>query len=206
MLNYEERIKLIEKTSRDAAEIIQRVSEDYIRMNEKRLKVGDCIINKYIPTPFDIAKYYGIRIKYKKMRGNILSYFKRECLIIYISDIFKDKKYLAGQLVAHELGHFFSDCDELSAMNIDSFNEVFPGEVTKEYKANLYALYFEPRMLADYTLKDYSVDEINELELNEFIYNKITKNLSHKKTKSFSYLWYNNSNDHERCRDLINKR
>lgn len=179
MLDYEERTKLINEIGQDAKGIIKSVGNDYAKMNEYKMKVGDSMISNYIPTPFDIAKYYGIRIKYIEMDDGIVSYLKRETLTIYISDEYeyrdedknKNKKYIVGHLVAHELGHFFSDQDKWAAMSSDSFNKIYPRKIIKEYKANIYALFFEPRMLAGTPWNEYSVNE-----LNEKIYSKVFSN------------------------------
>lgn len=156
--------ELLEKIKEDAQHIIKIVSDDYVEMNYKSMKVGNSMINNYLPTPTDIAKFWKIRIKYKKMDGEMLSYLRRKDLIIFISDRYASDRYITENLIAHELGHFFSDQDELSAMNNDRLNEYLPTEIFKEYMANVYALFFEPRMLVGIggDWEKYSYEELNK--------------------------------------------
>ena len=111
------------------------------------LEEKNYIINRVLPTPLQIAKYYGIRIEYKKIEGDIPSYFKREKLTIYVSNEYRNKRYAPSKLVAHELGHFFLDNSELSAMNDDDINEYLPEEIMKEYRANIFAILLMPQIM-----------------------------------------------------------
>lgn len=111
-------------------------------LEEKNFK-----ITTVLPTPLQIAKYYGIRIEYKEMDGDMPSYFKRERLTIFVSSEYRNKKYATSKLVAHELGHFFMDDSELSAMNDDVLNEYLPEEVMKEYRANVFAILLMPQIM-----------------------------------------------------------
>lgn len=166
--NKERRKALIKEIEEKAQDIMKIVSDDYVKSHVDYMRVGDSIINNYIPTPFDIAKFWGIRYVYKKMPGNMPSYFKRKKLKIFISDKYKDNRYMTQLIIAHELGHFFADSDELSAMNNDILNICLSTENKKEYMANVYALYFEPRLLIGHHWEEYSYTK-----LNKEVYNKI---------------------------------
>lgn len=134
-------------------------------LEEKNIK-----INNILPTPIQIARYYGIRIEYKEIDGDMPSYFKREKLTIYVSNKYKNNSYTTSKLVAHELGHFFMDDCELSAMNDDILNEYLPEETMKEYKANIFAILLMPQIMGGN-----SWEKLSPRLLNRKVFNKIIK-------------------------------
>lgn len=143
--------------------IINVVGEQYVE-EEKWLSIleeKNLNVTNVLPTPLQIAKYYGIRIEYKKIEGEIPSYFKRERLTIFVSSEYKNKTYATSKLVAHELGHFFMDNSELSAMNNDVLNEYLPEEEMKEYRANVFAILLMPQIMGGKSWENLSPKLLN---------------------------------------------
>ncbi len=147
--------KCVENIGGQVGEIIERVGNTYYSKNNKK------VYFKIIPTPFDIAESYGISIEYIKMSGDILAYFRRKSLTIYISDRYIDDKYKSQQLVAHELGHFILDTSFLSAMNDDELNERLTEETMKEYYANVFAIFLMPQIMGNEEWKNWSPNILN---------------------------------------------
>ena len=149
------------------ANIIEVVGDDRATVKEKLDGIDGL---KYIPTPFEIAKYYGIRIVYKRMAGLEPSYLNRKMLTVFISDKYRKDEYTSRKLIAHELGHFFLDNSPLSAMNGDILNEYLPMETRQEYEANVFAVLLMPQIMCGEPWEDYS-----PRILNRKVYKKLFK-------------------------------
>lgn len=165
-----EREKRIDEISQKVAQIIKVVANDCMKMNKELGVLDELNIGNYMPTPQEIARYYGLRIEYKKMANEILSYLNRKLLTIYISEKYINERYVVEKLVAHELGHFFMDNSSLSAMNNDVLNEFLPEEIIKEYEANVFAVFLMPQIMAGEQW-----DKFSPRILNRKVYKRVKK-------------------------------
>ena len=167
MKNNKRYKRCIDEIERIAAHIIEEVGNAYIgRHTELLLLEGK--IGKYLPDSFEIAEYLKINIVYKKIEGEMPSYFNRELSTIFISDRYINDGYKSKGFVAHELGHFLLDDNTLSAMNNDILNEYLPCETMKEYKANVFAVILMPQIMGKESWADCS-----PRILNRRVYNKL---------------------------------
>lgn len=118
---------------------------------------------KYIPSPFEIAKFFGIRVIFFGMGGEAVSFFDRSKLIIYISDKYFHNEYSTRILVAHELGHFFLDDNGLKTMKNYNTSYGFPIEVRNEYVANIFTILLMPQIMAGCSWEKLSPDDLNNV-------------------------------------------
>lgn len=141
---------------------IERDKEELRILEEQGLK--DIVYIEYMPTPFDIAKSYGIRWKFIEIEGNEPSYLMREEMTVYISEKYRNDNYATRQLLAHELGHFFLHDKPVSEMNI------FPHRVREEYEANVFSIFLMPQIA-----EGAEWEKLSPKKLNKRIYDKILK-------------------------------
>lgn len=118
---------------------------------------------EYLPSPFEIADYYGISYQFEKMGGNMPSYLTRNPDVIHISDLYNEYNYEARVLCAHELGHYFLHEDQQSAMNNDCLNLYIPEENEKEYEANIFAILIMPQIMGGEAWENFSVSKLNRM-------------------------------------------
>ena len=118
---------------------------------------------EYMPTPFEIAKYYGIGCKYEKIEGHMPSYLTHNPDTIHISDMYKAESYQARILCAHELGHYFLHEGQEYAMNNDSLNLYLPEENIAEYEANVFAIFLMPQIMGDQLWEEFSINKLNRI-------------------------------------------
>lgn len=157
----------IKKINRKVAQIIKEVGNDYSIKHKELLQVKGINI-KYLPDPLVIADYYGIKIVYKSIEGEMPSYFHRKMKTIFISDKYEDDKYRSKKFVAHELGHYFLDSNPLAALNNDFLNLSLPSEKMSEYWANVFAITLMPQIMSGEPWGGCSPDV-----LNRKVYNKL---------------------------------
>lgn len=120
--------------------------------------------NTYIlPTPFEVADYYGIKCELIEMEGDIPSYLNKETKTIYISNKYNGDGYKMKQLCAHELGHYFLHDSPRSAMNDDILNKYLPEEMMKEYEANVFSIILMPQLMSGMPWKTYSQEKLNRV-------------------------------------------
>lgn len=168
MINNNKRYqKCIDGIKQLAARIIDDVGNAYIGKHAELLLV-ERRIARYLPDSFEIAEYFNINVIYKRIEGEMPSYFNRETSTIFISDKYVNDNYKSKGFVAHELGHFLLDDSTLSAMNNDSMNDYLPVETMKEYKANIFAIILMPQIMGKESWLDYS-----PRKLNRMVYNKL---------------------------------
>lgn len=128
-------------------------------------------IIEYIPTPFEIADFYGIECRFAGMEEDIPSYLSAEEKIIYISKKYLYADYEARILCAHELGHYFlHDRSQKYAMNDDILNLYLSEETQKEYQANVFSVLLMPQIMAGK-----SWNQLSPVRLNREIYQKVMK-------------------------------
>ncbi len=167
--------KQINNVKKILAPIIRRVGRHSKSQHEELTFIEGTtpyIIDKYCPTPFEIADYYGLKIKYIKITDtDIISYLKREVSTIFISDKYENNKYISKKIVAHELGHFFMDKDPLSALNNDELNKYLPEEIEKEYNANIFAILLMPQIMEG--MENSNWQKYSPKILNQRVYKKI---------------------------------
>lgn len=160
-MKRKERERLIDEIAKKVALIKKPVANYYGSIHEE-LKVLDSIEGmegiEYIPSPFEIADYYGIKCKFKRIEGDIPSYVNRRLGTIYISDIFRRESYEARFLCAHELGHYF-----LQNMNVATMDggELLAEDIMDEYEANVFTILLMPQIMAGKPWKDYSPKLLN---------------------------------------------
>ena len=137
---------------------------------KNRQLMGDLFLpNTYVlPTPFEVADYYGIKHEVIEMDGDIPSYLNKETNTIYISQEYSGNSYKMKQLCAHELGHYFLHASKRSAMNNDILNRYLPEERIKEYEANVFSIILMPQLMSGMPWKTYS-----QKKLNRLLYQKI---------------------------------
>lgn len=147
-------------------EIREPVSAFYglLRSEVREIKKIDAFADiEYMPTPFEIAKFYGISYSFKEIEGNMPSYISDEPPCIYISDVYNEQSYEAKILCAHELGHYFLHDGQASAMNNDSLNLYISEENIKEYEANIFSVFLMPQIMRDESWKSFSINKLNRL-------------------------------------------
>lgn len=155
----------IKKIANLAMRIKKAVSTECDKAEIKNIEehgLGDL---KYLPTVFEIARYYGIRYEFEEIKGSEPSYLVRENMIVYISEKYRSDKYAVKQLLAHELGHFFLHNRPISEMNL------FPHRRMEEYEANVFSIFLMPQIANGRKWEDFS-----PRKLNREIYYKIFKN------------------------------
>lgn len=162
------REKHIDEIAKIAMGIKEAVATDYyIKMDKEELRILEKHGLKgveYMPTPFDIAKFYGIRYEYTKIEGNEPSYLIREDMKIYISEKYLEDSYATRHLLAHELGHFFLHDKKVSEMNL------FPHRTQEEYEANVFSIFLMPQIV-----EGEQWENLSPKKLNKKVYNKVFK-------------------------------
>lgn len=142
--------KLIKWITRKVAQIRKPVANEYATARGE-LKLLDGFQKvEYMPSPFEIADYYGIDYKFVSLEGSMpsyLSYTDNKIVTIYISDRYRKESYMAKLLCAHELGHYFLHDIQDAAMNNDILNYYLPDEIKKEYEANVFAIILMPQIM-----------------------------------------------------------
>lgn len=118
---------------------------------------------EYIPTPFEIAKYYGIGYVFENIDGDMPSFLTYDPTIIHITDRYTENNYKARILCAHELGHYFLHEDQISAMNNDSLNLFLPEENLKEYQANVFSIFLMPQIMGGQPWETFSINKLNRI-------------------------------------------
>lgn len=138
------RKKRIKEIVEVARKIKGAVSTDYFIKEDKeefkRLEKQGLKNMNYMPTVFEIAKYYGIRYEFKEIEGNEPAFLERKNMIIYISNKYREDGYATEHILAHELGHFFLHKKSVSEMNI------FPRRTSEEYEANVFSILIMPQI------------------------------------------------------------
>lgn len=124
----------------------------------------------YIPTPFEIAKYYGIGYGFENIDGDIPSFLTYNPAQIHITNKYTENSYKARILCAHELGHYFLHENEVSAMNNDCLNLFLPEENLKEYQANVFSILLMPQIMGCQAWETFSINRLNRL-----VYEKIVE-------------------------------
>lgn len=157
----------INEIARIVAKIKKPVAEYCKEKYKEYMVFGDC---EFMPSPFDIADYYGIVYKFVKLEDQIPAYLSEGLGTIYISDKYTKENYEAKILCAHELGHYFLHEPEVAAMSNDSLNEYLPIEMLKEYEANIFLIYLMPQIMAGQPWSNCSPGI-----LNRKVYEKVTQ-------------------------------
>lgn len=163
----------ITEIAKKVMEIRQPVSDFYglLRNEVREIKKLDFFIEiEYIPTPFEIADYYGIKYIFEEIDGHMPSYISDVPYCIHISNIYSKQNYEAKILCAHELGHYFLHEGQVSAMNNDSLNLYLLEENIKEYEANVFSIFLMPQIMKGDTWENFSINKLNRL-----IYEKVVK-------------------------------
>ena len=166
--------KIIKYITRMAAQIIKPVSNEYATSREEIKLLDGFQKVEYMPSPFEIADYYGINYKFVKLEGDMpsyLSYMDNKIGTIYISNRYRKESYMAKLLCAHELGHYFLHGIQEAAMNNDSLNDYLPDEIIKEYEANIFAIILMPQIMSGNPWENDS-----PRILNRKMYNKVQEN------------------------------
>ncbi len=156
----------IKEIAKKVMEIRKPVSGFYslLRSEVREIKKIDIFIDvDYMPTPFEIAKFYGISYLFKKIDGNMPSYISDDPPCIYISDVYNEQSYAAKILCAHELGHYFLHDGQASAMNNDSLNLYIPEESIKEYEANIFSIFLMPQIMRNESWESFPINKLNRL-------------------------------------------
>ena len=160
--------KRIDEIAKIAMRIKEAVAEDYYIKRDKEeirmLEEQGLKDIEYMPTSFDIAKYFCIGYEYIEIEGNEPSYLMREEFKIYISEKYRDNSYATRHLLAHELGHFFLHDKLVSEMNI------FPHRIQEEYEANVFSIFLMPQIA-----EGAQWEKLSPRKLNRKIYNKVFK-------------------------------
>ncbi len=163
----------ITEIAKKVMEIRKPVSDFYglLRNEVREIKKIDFFTEiEYIPTPFEIAKYYGINYIFEKIDEYMPSYISDVPYCIHISDMYSEQSYEAKILCAHELGHYFLHEGQVSAMNNDSLNLYLSEENIKEYEANVFSIFLMPQIMKGNNWENFSVNKLNRL-----IYEKTVK-------------------------------
>lgn len=153
-----------ENIIKQIAGIVRRIKKPVAdAARHKELKIFEGMEKvEYMPTPFEIADFYGIKYKFVELSDEMPSYLSQGLGIIYISNAYPKESYMARILCAHELGHFFlHDASQPYAMNNDSLNEYLPEEVQKEYEANIFSVLLMPQIMAEKTWESFSPQKLN---------------------------------------------
>lgn len=158
--NKKENEKYIKDIAPRVKDIIDEVRKDLLKKENWMVALEECGI-KILPTSLQIAEYYGIKIEYKKIEGNIPSFFNREEMTITISDEYINDRYITSKIVAHELGHFFFDDSDLAALNDDDLNIHLQNEEMKEYRANVFAILVMKQIMRDKPWMNFSPKILN---------------------------------------------
>lgn len=167
--NLKKRILWVEQTAKRYRELVAERQKENLCCEMG----ADCFKDTFIlPTPFEIADFYGIKYTFRKMDGEIPAYMNVKEKTIYISDKYVNDGYRAKQLCAHELGHYFlhMDVDSGFAMNNDELNEYLPEEELLEYDANLFSIMLMPQLMGKNNWENYSPSELNKM-----LYEKVIK-------------------------------
>lgn len=109
---------------------------------------------KDIPSPFEIAEFFGIRITFVEMIG--VSFFNRSNTTIYISNKYIHNQYCANILAAHELGHFFLDDSSTKPMDNEIKSHDFLIKYKNEYAANIFTVLLMPQLIEGLSLNKLS--------------------------------------------------
>lgn len=165
-MRREKNNKYITRIARVVKKIKDQVAGDCAKLHEelKELKTVECLKGaKYLPTPFEIADFYGIKYDFIEMDGDIPAYISETPApgIIFISNKYSKESKEARFLCAHELGHFFLHDYKSYAMNDDILNEYLPEEILKEYEANVFSLLLMPQFMGGYEWEKYSPKILN---------------------------------------------
>lgn len=170
LVKFRSNQKRIDEISEVVKQLEKIVGEDCKEMNKN--KEIEMLENRgfeninYMPTPFEIAEYYGIRCEFKQIkRKNELSYFSRESFTIYISDRYCEDDYKVRHLCAHELGHYFLHQNRMPAMNN------YLNKTNEEYEANVFSILLMPQIMAGCQW-----EAMSPKELNSIIYEKVFEN------------------------------
>ena len=158
-----EKKKCIARIGREVKKIKDQVAEECAKLH-KELKMFESFKGvKYLPTPFEIADFYGIKYKFIEMDGDIPAYISEttESGIIYISNKYSKESIEARFLCAHELGHYFLHDHTSYAMNNDILNEYLPEETMKEYEANVFSLLLMPQFMGGCEWEKHSPKMLN---------------------------------------------
>ena len=135
----------------------------YIRREMRQLaSATNGLPVEYMPSPFEIAKYYGVSYQFENIEGDMPSYLTRNPDIIHISNIYQEDNYEARIICAHELGHYFLHDDQQSAMNNDCLNLYIPEENEKEYEANVFAILVMPQIMGGEPWINFSINKLNK--------------------------------------------
>lgn len=117
-----------------------------------------------LPSPYEIARFYGIKYKFVDLEGDVPSYINKHNFTIYISNRYRNNDYVARHLCAHELGHFFLHEKFVAEMNNSTDNEI------EEYEANVFAILLMPQIMGG---KKW--ESMEPKVLNTEVYEKIFK-------------------------------
>ncbi|MBD5475534.1 MAG: ImmA/IrrE family metallo-endopeptidase [Lachnospiraceae bacterium] len=168
VVKFKSKQKRIDEIAEVVKQLEKVVGDDCKKMNKEIEILENQGLESidYMPTPFEIAEYYGIRCVFKQIKNrNELSYFSRESLTIFISDRYCEDDYKARHLCAHELGHFFLHHNRISAMNN------YLSKTNEEYEANVFSILLMPQIMAGSQW-----EAMSPKKLNSIIYRKVFKN------------------------------
>ncbi|MBD5511783.1 MAG: ImmA/IrrE family metallo-endopeptidase [Lachnospiraceae bacterium] len=159
----EERINEIAK---EVVKIKKSFAKSFKQQNNKDDSLETKLFNKVdcLPSPFEIAKLYGLKIVYGDIEGDVPSNLDLKKFTIYISNKYLSDNYAARHLCAHELGHFFLHKKSYAEMNI------FPSKEMEEYEANVFSVLLMPQIMGgcEWECMEPKV-------LNDMMYKKIFK-------------------------------
>lgn len=153
-----------EKRRKEISQIVNSVTKSVVEGLEIGKDIGlfGCQ-SRIIPSPFDIAKCYGLRYQFKELDEGVPSYLQREDMIIYISNKYYNNKLAVRNLIAHELGHFFLHNGRLEEMND------FPSKTKEEYEANLFSIFLLPQIVGGEKWKGWEKWRPKRLNRNLYI-------------------------------------
>lgn len=154
--------KRIDEIAKLVAKIKKAVNDDKHRELDNKEKFSEYV--EVIPSPFQIAKYIGLRWEFKELEQGVPSYLDREKLIIYISNKYSEGSYIARHLCAHEIGHFLLHKRLVAEMN------KFPSKVIEEYEANVFSIFLMPQIMGGYNWESFTPKELNAM-----LYDKVFK-------------------------------
>lgn len=151
--------KRIDEIAKLVAKVKKAVNDDYREIGNKEKTLESNFIKKveFIPSPIQIAKYFGLRCVFKELEQGVPSYFNREELTIYISNRYVNDSYITRHLCAHELGHFFLHERTVAEMN------KFSSKVIEEYEANVFSIFLMPQIMGGYHWETFSPEELNAM-------------------------------------------
>ena len=155
--------KIRDKRIREISQEVERIKVLWNEADLEKNRGLEFLKNvTYIPSPIDIAAFYGIRIEFRALERDVPSYLEKDKMTIYISNKYKDNNYVVRHLCAHELGHFFLHDKKRVEMNI------FSSKTIEEYEANVFSILLMPQIMGGEQWEKYEPKI-----LNMKMYNKI---------------------------------